>query len=93
LPTNRIITPARSVYAEWWRNDAADDISRFLVDSVKGDGTVYVAAGLIDPSRPGEDHLQVNYLLARNVIEGATKLGFRVVTFGTVTLRRRVGKP
>lgn len=83
LPTDRIITPVRSVYAEWWRDDAADRVSRFLVDSVKGKGTVYVAAGLIDPNRPGDEHQQVNYLLARNVIEGATKLGFRVVTFGT----------
>lgn len=84
LPTDRIMAPARSAYAEWWRDGAADRVSRFLEDSVKGEGTVYVAAGLIDPSRPDDEHHQVNYLLARNVIEGATKLGFRVVTFGSV---------
>jgi nucleoside-diphosphate-sugar epimerase len=78
------MTPARSVYAQWWRDGAADHVSRFLMDSVKREGTVYVAAGLVDPSRPRDEHQQLNYFLARNVVEGATKLGFRVVTFGTV---------
>lgn len=84
LPTDRIIAPARSVYAEWWRDGSADGVLRYLKNLVKGEGTVYVAAGLIDPSRPDDEHYRVNYLLTRNVIEGATKLGFRVVTFGTV---------
>lgn len=83
LPTNRITAPARSVYAEWWRDGSADGVSCYLENLVEREGAVYVAAGLIDPSRPDVEHHQVNYLLARNVIEGATKLGFRVVTFGT----------
>jgi len=84
LPAESVMAPVRSVYAEWWRDGAADLVSCFLEDWASSEGTVYVAAGLIDPSRPSEEHQQVNYLLARNVIEGATKLGFRVVTFGTV---------
>lgn len=84
LPADLVTAPARSVYAEWWHDGASDLVSRFLEDRASSVGTVYVAAGLIDPSRPSDEHQKVNYLLARNVIEGATKLGFRVVTFGTV---------
>lgn len=84
LPKDQITTPPRPTYAEWWRDGAADDVSRFLQSLAKREGTVYVATGLIDPSRLGDEHHKVNYLLARNVVEGATKLGFKVVTFGTV---------
>jgi len=84
LPANLVTVPDRSVYAEWWRNGSPDLVSRFLENRLRSVGTVYVAAGLIDPSRSSVEHQQVNYLLARNVIEGATKLGFKVVTFGTV---------
>lgn len=84
LPINLVETPDRFVYAEWWRDGSAELVSRFLEKSAIGGGTVYVAAGLIDPSRSIAEHLQVNFLLAKNVIEGATRLGFRVVTFGTV---------
>lgn len=83
LPTDQFMAPARSVYAEWWRDGSADGVSRYLENLEGREGSVYVAAGLIDPSFPDAKHHQVNYLLARNVIEGATKLGFRVVTFGT----------
>ena len=85
LPEDCVIAPGRVAYADWWRNGAADLVSRFLEAGAKvGGGTIYVAAGLIDPRRPSDEHLRVNYLLARNVIEGATKLGYKVVTFGTV---------
>lgn len=83
LPPGQIKVLDRSVYSEWWRDGAADLVSRFLDRPANG-GVVYVAAGLIDPSCPSDEHHQVNYKLARNVVEGATKLGFRVVTFGTV---------
>ncbi len=84
LPVDQTAAPMRSIYADWWRGGAANTVSRFLEDWANSEGTVYLAAGLIDPRRPTSEHQQVNYLLARNVIEGATKLGFRVVTFGTI---------
>jgi nucleoside-diphosphate-sugar epimerase len=84
LPRDRVATPPRPVYADWWQAGAVDRICRFLEAQGSSPGTVYVAAGLIDPRRPAEEHLQVNYQLARNVVEGATRLGFRVMTFGTV---------
>ena len=63
---------------------AADDVARYLDELVGLPGVVYVASGIIDPSRARDEHEKVNYLLPRNVVEGATKLGYRVLTFGTV---------
>lgn len=84
LPAEVTIIPARSVYSEWWRNDGIDAVSRYLESLDGAAGTIYMATGIIDPRSSHEDHYRVNYLLARNIVEGATKLGFRVVTFGTV---------
>lgn len=72
------------VYSEWWRDGSADDVARFFENRAGGDGVVYVATGIIDPGRPYEDHHRVNFSLAKNVVEGATKIGLRVITFGTV---------
>jgi len=84
LPAARVKTPDRSVYSEWWRDAAADDVSRYFERWASRDGVIYVAAGIIDPKQPHEEHHRVNFLLAKNVVEGATKLGLKVVTFGTV---------
>ena len=73
----------RSVYSDWTRLDGADRVSRFF-QSRACEGVVYVAAGLTDPRLPPEDHESVNVRLPRNVIVGATRVGFKVVTFGTV---------
>jgi len=78
------LTPERFTYFEWWREGGADRASRYLEGLRVEPGVVYVAAGIIDPSRPVDEHENVNYQLAKNVVEGATRLGFRVLTFGTV---------
>lgn len=84
LPPNQIKIPDHSVYSEWWRDGAADLVSHYFGEPENCTSVVYVAAGLIDPNRSSDEHHRVNYKLARNVIEGATKQGFKVVTFGTV---------
>lgn len=84
LPSNQVVTPERSTYSEWWSADGADRASRYLEELGAQPGVVYLTAGIIDPSRPADDHEKVNYQLARNVVEGATRVGFRVLTFGTV---------
>lgn len=84
LASSQVLTPERSMYSEWWREDGADLASRFLEGLGVQPGVIYMTAGIIDPSRPYDEHEKVNYLLARNVVEGATRLGFRVLTFGTV---------
>jgi nucleoside-diphosphate-sugar epimerase len=79
----QVIALDRSVYANWWNEEAVDEIAHRF-DKARGEGVVYVASGIIDPRRPVEEHHQVNFLLAKNVVKGATKAGMRVVTFGTV---------
>jgi nucleoside-diphosphate-sugar epimerase len=74
----------RSVYSDWWHDGAADHVSRFFESRADSKGVVYLAAGLIDPKAPVDEHHRVNFLLARNVIEGAANVGLRTVTFGTV---------
>lgn len=91
LPSNQVVTPERSTYSEWWREDGAERASWYLEGFGAQTGVVYVAAGIIEPSRPDDDHEKVNYQLARNIVEGATRLGFRVLTFGTV-MEKLVGE-
>ena len=79
-----VMTPPRSLYAEWWREDAVDKISQYLEKVISAPGNIYVASGIINPCSCREEHYQANYLLPRNIIEGGTKMGFKVVTFGTV---------
>ena len=74
----------RSAYADWSRPGAADGISRFFERITNAGGIVYIAAGLIDPRQPQEDHHRINFILPKNVIEGASRVGLRAVTFGTV---------
>lgn len=77
----------RQVYQEWWRPNSAGAVARFFESRADNRSTVFVAAGLLDPRLPRDEHMQVNYLLPRHVIEGATRLGMRIVTFGTVMER------
>ncbi|WKJ92017.1 NAD-dependent epimerase/dehydratase family protein [Methylomonas montana] len=74
----------RSIYAEWWRDGSADAIARFFEKSANTKSIIYNAAGIIDPKLNYEDHELINFKLAKNIVVGATKLGLKVVTFGTV---------
>jgi nucleoside-diphosphate-sugar epimerase len=80
----QVQTPDRSDYGDWWREGSEDTISRYLEKAAGAQDVVYLAAGIIDPKRPEEEHQRVNFELARNLIVGATRLGLKVVTFGTV---------
>lgn len=80
----KVVTPDRAVYADWWKEGAADEVAAYLADQAGAVDALYLAAGVIDPRCAAEDHDRVNYRLARNVIEGATRVGIRVVTFGTI---------
>jgi nucleoside-diphosphate-sugar epimerase len=84
FPNGHITSLDRGVYANWSANGAAHHISRYFENSSDSDSIVFVAAGLINPSAPADDHHRVNFLLPRNIVEGATRVGLRVVTFGTV---------
>lgn len=73
----------RSVYASWSVPAAADIVSRYFEKVAAEEITVFVASGLLDPNLPEDDLLRVNYHLPRNLIDGAARLGIKVVTFGT----------
>lgn len=81
---NGIVSVDRSLYVDWSRPDVSDLISRYFDTLSREDVTIFVASGLLDPKLPQEDLLRVNYHLPRNVIDGAVKLGIKVITFGTV---------
>lgn len=75
----------RATYQAWSQPANADDVSRYFEPRLgAGGATVFVASGLLDPALPAEALLEVNYHLPRNVIDGAARLGARVITFGTV---------
>ncbi|WP_457281206.1 NAD-dependent epimerase/dehydratase family protein [Polaromonas sp. P5_D5] len=81
----RVEAPDHSIYSEWWRDDGADEAARFFESRhAAEDSVVYVATGIIDPGRPHDEHERINFSLAKNVVQGATRTGARVITFGTV---------
>lgn len=81
---SNIVSLDRTIYQDWSRAGADDLVARFFDERAGDEATIFVASGLLDPRLPPEDLSKVNYLLPRNVIDGATKLGVKVVTFGTV---------
>jgi len=74
----------RAIYEDWCRDGAADQVSRYFEQNVSEKSTVFVASGLLDPNISEEDLFKVNYTLPKNVIDGTSKLGVEVITFGTV---------
>lgn len=86
-PNDNVISINRHIYQDWWQNDSQDKISHFFEPWSDSNSIVFVTAGILDPRISQEEHLKVNYLLPRHLIEGATKVGLRVVTFGTVMER------
>ncbi|MFY3605635.1 NAD-dependent epimerase/dehydratase family protein [Achromobacter xylosoxidans] len=75
----------RAIYQSWSQPEMADDVARYFEASKAGaDATLFVASGLLDPALPHEELLGVNYYLPRNLIDGAARLGAKVLTFGTV---------
>lgn len=82
-PTTPVTSLERQVYQDWHVNGAQDKIARFF-DAAPTQSTLYITAGLLDPKLPLEDHLSINYRLPKQLIEGATKAGLTVITFGTI---------
>ena len=88
----QIITIDRSIYGNWGHNHASNDISRFFEKIQKNtkqednpeESIIYIPAGIHAPQMPLEDHHRINFLMPKHIIECASKLGLRTVTFGTV---------
>lgn len=81
---SEIVSLDRSVYENWSPPGMADLISRYFDKRINEGATVFVASGLLDPKLSQEDLLRVNYYLPKNLIDGAAKLGIKIITFGTV---------
>jgi len=82
----RTVAVDRSIYSSWAREGSADEVANYfakLAGQAAG-ARVLVASGITDPMRPREEHHSVNYVLPRNVIEGAHRCGMKVVTFGSI---------
>jgi nucleoside-diphosphate-sugar epimerase len=79
-----VVAVDRRVYQDWWQDGSADFASRYFANCTSPNSVVYVTAGLLDPRLPQVEHLKINYLLPKHIVEGATRSGLRVVTFGSV---------
>lgn len=84
-----VLAPSRQVYSDWWRADAAATIRGFLQNQPSRIEVIHIAAGIIDPGASAEAHRRINLELPLRVLDAASDLGVRVITFGTVleTLR------
>lgn len=81
---SEIVSLDRSIYEGWSQPGASDKVSRYFDNRSNEGATVFVASGLLDPWLSTDDLLKINYHLPKNLIDGATKLGIKVITFGTV---------
>lgn len=77
----------RESYGEWGVDGAEKKVKAFFDNQNQEGNTIYVVAGLLDPLAPKHNLDAVNYLLPRNIIEGAAALGMKIITFGTVLER------
>ncbi|CAJ93971.1 Nucleoside-diphosphate-sugar epimerase [Cupriavidus necator] len=81
---DNVVVVDRQCYRDWWQDGSQAAISRYFEQWSGVDSTIFIAAGILDPKISGEDHLRVNFLLPKHLIEGTAQAGMRVVTFGTV---------
>ncbi|RYE43237.1 MAG: NAD-dependent epimerase/dehydratase family protein [Hyphomicrobiales bacterium] len=79
-----VLAPSRQVYSDWWRADAAATIRAYLQKQPSPIEAIYIAAGIIDPGASAEAHRRINLELPLRVLDAASELGVRVITFGTV---------
>lgn len=77
-------TLQRSIYEDWSRPARHEQVARYFKINANAGDVVFVSSGLLDPKLPSDTLRAVNYHLPKNVIDGATKVGLKVVTFGTV---------
>lgn len=74
----------RAIYQDWSMPGRSDQVARHFESDALPDDVVFVTSGLLDPKLPEETLRGVNFHLPKNVIDGATKAGLKVVTFGTI---------
>jgi len=91
---SHVLTLERREYENWGDEGAETRISRFFENSSPDNATVFVASGILDPRCSIDAHMRINYTLPRNIIDGATRAGLKVVTFGTIMENiKKTGNP
>lgn len=83
LARNVMVLP-RELYKDWSQQGASSKVSRYLESLQKKITAILIPAGLLDPRLNQSDLIQVNFNLPKNIIEGALRLGIKVVTFGSI---------
>ena len=83
----KVVALDRATYVHWSVNMSADDVTRYFEKTGEENATVIVSAGLLDPKTSYDQLTRVNFELPKTIIDGASKLGYKIVTFGTVMER------
>lgn len=81
---NELRSLQRSIYEDWSRPARHEQVARYFSRNAHAGDVIFIASGLLDPKLPSDTLRDVNYHLPKNVIDGAAKVGLKVVTFGTV---------
>lgn len=83
-PASNITALDRSLYDNWGISSSKNDIYRYFEEKATPNSVIFIAAGLLEPKLPQEAHININYLLPKNIIDATTHLGLKIITFGTI---------
>lgn len=79
-----IISLDRSVFSDWHLPAKKKEVYRYLKTHSGPKTSIFICAGILDPTNPANLIQQINYQLPKVVIELAIELGITVTTFGTI---------
>ena len=86
-----IISIPRKVYRTWTDPHNVNAIKEYFKKLInKNNAVLFIASGLLDPSKTQLELNRVNYLLPKNIIEATQGLNIRIITFGTIMEKYRV---
>lgn len=82
-----VVSVPREVYGDWCSTSGSNEARTFLKPRTSDQNVVYICAGVLDPNAPAAEHYRINFQLPSNILEVASELGWRVITFGTIMER------
>lgn len=82
---DKIVSPSRAVYENWWQSDAQTDILEFFYPILKkSNPTVFICSGLLNTKATESDHKKINFLLPNNIITALRGTDSKIFTFGSI---------
>ena len=84
LPSASTIIIDKSIYRQWLNKGGAYEVSNFFEKWSGKNALIYITAGIINPHKPISLQNAINYELPKNIVDGCTILGIKVVVLGTV---------